>query len=94
MELYNAAVAYADKQAGLNGSNTEMACFLNDPCCNGAVGGLSGMLRQDHPADWKEPDYGFSCGNPQSAINDTRQKKPCFGEVYSCGSDNSPPFCV
>lgn len=93
LELFNAAAAYADKQAELSVAKPDGAFLSNTSGSMGAIEELLRPMRQGSPFVWVEPDDKNSSTYAQFSKTDLQQKQFSTGDVYSCGSDISPPHC-
>ena len=93
LELFNAAVAHADKQAEFFVASSNKAYFNTNSGSRNTIEKLMRSLRQDHPVAWVDSSNKDSCSNPRCETAGLQQRQLYQGEVYSCGTDLSPPCC-
>ena len=93
LELFNAAVAHADKQAELSVAGPDEVLLSNSSGSGGAIEELLKSIRQGSPVVGGAPDDKNRYSSVQFSIDNLQQKQVCTGEIYSCGADLSPPNC-
>lgn len=93
LDIYNAAVAFAERQSGLSDTkrdgtlagNSDRAVFSIEQLMRSAGNDsqLAGVLSDINGSSRNE-----QCKNARELIQPS-----CTGRIYSCGSDPSPPCC-
>lgn len=91
LELFNAAVNHADKRAETFVASSNKAYFNTASSSKNNIDKLMKSLRQDHPVAWVDSSNKDSCSNPRCETAGLQQRQLYQGEVYSCGTDLSPP---
>lgn len=93
LEIFNAAAAYADKQTELSVARPN-GVFLNNASGRSTeIEEILRTIRQNSPVVWIESGDKSICTNPRCGQANMQQKPFCKGEVYTCGTDLSPPCC-
>ncbi len=89
--FYNAAVAYAEKQADFSDAKKDSALLCNSSETAIAIQEMIQSVRHDSQTGWITPDSLENSRNEQLGTSEQCLNSSCKGEIFSCGSDISPP---
>lgn len=92
LDFYNAAVAYAEKQADFIDAKKGSAFFCSSSETAIAIQKIIRSVRHDGQTAWAMPDSLENCRNEQFGTSEQRVKSSRKGEIFSYGSDISPPY--
>ena len=92
LDFYNAAVAYAEKQADFADAKKDSAflCSSNETVI--AIQKIIRSVRHDSQTAWAMPDNPGNYRNDPFKTLGQSVKSSGRGEIFSCGSDISPPY--
>jgi hypothetical protein len=92
LDFYNAAVAYAEKQADFVDAKKDSAFLCNTNETAIAIQKIFQTVRHESQTTWAMPDIQENCLYGQFKTSEQCMILSCKGEIFSCGSDTSPPY--
>lgn len=92
LDFYNAAVAYAEKQADFADAKKDSAFLCSTNETDIAIQKMIGSIRHNSQTAWAMPDNQGNCLNSQFKALEQCAISSCRGGIFSRGSDPSPPY--